>query len=300
MRNPLTTLWADVTSPDVRRQVIAGLIVLALSAAAVYIWGVRNELTDPIYSWFAEAVRLQRWRIAAWLLTAFLAGLFVARAGRAPVAVAVEVPPAPAPAADEEPGAVPMDFSPNEHQRLILKGLLHSYPVGADLETVHDRLRVLSPFDTPAHSERQLEGLLNAEILGNARPDGFPPYYVFTQPGRDYALALFGDSTRDAESAQPAARPATRRGGPSASPMLTPQNPDEPQQPGPLEGYVPPKPEPATLSEVGAKLDLARSLMDMGDYKQATKLLNEVIAEGNGEHRIKAKVLKKRLLSPPA
>ena len=39
--------------------------------------------------------------------------------------------------------------------------------------------------------------------------------------------------------------------------------------------------EPATMSEVGTKLDLARAYMDMGDPEGARSILDEVLQEGN-------------------
>ena len=39
--------------------------------------------------------------------------------------------------------------------------------------------------------------------------------------------------------------------------------------------------EPATMSEVGTKLDLARAYMDMGDPEGARNILEEVLHEGS-------------------
>jgi pilus assembly protein FimV len=39
--------------------------------------------------------------------------------------------------------------------------------------------------------------------------------------------------------------------------------------------------EPATMSEVGTKLDLARAYMDMGDPEGARSILDEVLQEGS-------------------
>jgi pilus assembly protein FimV len=43
--------------------------------------------------------------------------------------------------------------------------------------------------------------------------------------------------------------------------------------------------EPATMSEVGTKLDLARAYMDMGDPEGARSILEEVLQEGNPTQR---------------
>ena len=42
-----------------------------------------------------------------------------------------------------------------------------------------------------------------------------------------------------------------------------------------------PELEPATMSEVGTKLDLARAYMDMGDPEGARSILEEVLNEGS-------------------
>jgi pilus assembly protein FimV len=49
--------------------------------------------------------------------------------------------------------------------------------------------------------------------------------------------------------------------------------------------------EPATMSEVGTKLDLARAYMDMGDPEGARSILEEVLAEGNPTQRQEAERL---------
>ena len=41
--------------------------------------------------------------------------------------------------------------------------------------------------------------------------------------------------------------------------------------------------EPATMSEVGTKLDLARAYMDMGDPEGARSILDEVLQEGSAD-----------------
>ncbi|MDH5246501.1 MAG: hypothetical protein OEW98_08625, partial [Betaproteobacteria bacterium] len=49
--------------------------------------------------------------------------------------------------------------------------------------------------------------------------------------------------------------------------------------------------EPATMSEVGTKLDLARAYMDMGDPEGARSILEEVLHEGNPTQRQEAERL---------
>ena len=49
--------------------------------------------------------------------------------------------------------------------------------------------------------------------------------------------------------------------------------------------------EPATMSEVGTKLDLARAYMDMGDPDGARSILDEVLAEGNPNQKQEAQRL---------
>jgi pilus assembly protein FimV len=49
--------------------------------------------------------------------------------------------------------------------------------------------------------------------------------------------------------------------------------------------------EPATMSEVGTKLDLARAYMDMGDPEGARSILDEVLQEGNPNQRQEAERL---------
>ena len=49
--------------------------------------------------------------------------------------------------------------------------------------------------------------------------------------------------------------------------------------------------EPVTMSEVGTKLDLARAYMDMGDPDGARSILEEVVAEGNGNQKQEAQRL---------
>ena len=49
--------------------------------------------------------------------------------------------------------------------------------------------------------------------------------------------------------------------------------------------------EPATMSEVGTKLDLARAYMDMGDPEGARSILDEVLQEGSTTQRQEAERL---------
>jgi FimV-like protein len=49
--------------------------------------------------------------------------------------------------------------------------------------------------------------------------------------------------------------------------------------------------EPATMSEVGTKLDLARAYMDMGDPEGARSILDEVLQEGTSVQRQEAERL---------
>jgi pilus assembly protein FimV len=49
--------------------------------------------------------------------------------------------------------------------------------------------------------------------------------------------------------------------------------------------------EPATMSEVGTKLDLARAYMDMGDPEGARSILEEVLAEGSTSQKTEARRL---------
>ena len=49
--------------------------------------------------------------------------------------------------------------------------------------------------------------------------------------------------------------------------------------------------EPATMSEVGTKLDLARAYMDMGDPEGARSILEEVLQEGDPTQRQEAERL---------
>ncbi|MFM2287180.1 MAG: hypothetical protein RL684_323, partial [Pseudomonadota bacterium] len=50
-------------------------------------------------------------------------------------------------------------------------------------------------------------------------------------------------------------------------------------------------PEPATMSEVGTKLDLARAYMDMGDPEGARSILEEVLSEGSTSQKTEARRL---------
>ena len=59
---------------------------------------------------------------------------------------------------------------------------------------------------------------------------------------------------------------------------------------------IPPGPpgegmEPATMSEVGTKLDLARAYMDMGDPEGARSILEEVLGEGSASQKTEARRL---------
>jgi pilus assembly protein FimV len=59
---------------------------------------------------------------------------------------------------------------------------------------------------------------------------------------------------------------------------------------------IPPAPpadgmEPATMSEVGTKLDLARAYMDMGDPEGARSILEEVLSEGSASQKTEARRL---------
>jgi FimV-like protein len=49
--------------------------------------------------------------------------------------------------------------------------------------------------------------------------------------------------------------------------------------------------EPATMSEVGTKLDLARAYMDMGDPEGARSILEEVLSEGSVSQKQEARRL---------
>jgi FimV-like protein len=49
--------------------------------------------------------------------------------------------------------------------------------------------------------------------------------------------------------------------------------------------------EPATMSEVGTKLDLARAYMDMGDPEGARSILSEVLSEGSVTQKQEARRL---------
>jgi pilus assembly protein FimV len=49
--------------------------------------------------------------------------------------------------------------------------------------------------------------------------------------------------------------------------------------------------EPATMSEVGTKLDLARAYMDMGDPEGARSILSEVLLEGSVSQKQEARRL---------
>jgi pilus assembly protein FimV len=49
--------------------------------------------------------------------------------------------------------------------------------------------------------------------------------------------------------------------------------------------------EPATMSEVGTKLDLARAYMDMGDPEGARSILEEVLSEGSASQKTEARRL---------
>ena len=49
--------------------------------------------------------------------------------------------------------------------------------------------------------------------------------------------------------------------------------------------------EPATMSEVGTKLDLARAYMDMGDPEGARSILEEVLVEGSASQKTEARRL---------
>jgi pilus assembly protein FimV len=58
------------------------------------------------------------------------------------------------------------------------------------------------------------------------------------------------------------------------------------------QGEVPlPELEPATMSEVGTKLDLARAYMDMGDPEGARSILSEVLTEGSVSQKQEARRL---------
>jgi pilus assembly protein FimV len=49
--------------------------------------------------------------------------------------------------------------------------------------------------------------------------------------------------------------------------------------------------EPATMSEVGTKLDLARAYIDMGDPDGARSILEEVLQEGSNTQKQEAQRL---------
>jgi pilus assembly protein FimV len=49
--------------------------------------------------------------------------------------------------------------------------------------------------------------------------------------------------------------------------------------------------EPATMSEVGTKLDLARAYIDMGDPEGARSILEEVLQEGSATQKQEAQRL---------
>ncbi|HLB84055.1 MAG TPA: FimV/HubP family polar landmark protein, partial [Steroidobacteraceae bacterium] len=49
--------------------------------------------------------------------------------------------------------------------------------------------------------------------------------------------------------------------------------------------------EPATMSEVGTKLDLARAYIDMGDPEGARSILEEVLQEGSNTQKQEAQRL---------
>ena len=49
--------------------------------------------------------------------------------------------------------------------------------------------------------------------------------------------------------------------------------------------------EPATISEVGTKLDLARAYIDMGDPEGARSILQEVLQEGSVSQKQEAQRL---------
>jgi pilus assembly protein FimV len=66
-------------------------------------------------------------------------------------------------------------------------------------------------------------------------------------------------------------------------------------QPMPSEDLALPDVEPATMSEVGTKLDLARAYLDMGDPDGARNILEEVLHEGSASQRQEAQRLMESL-----
>lgn len=71
-----------------------------------------------------------------------------------------------------------------------------------------------------------------------------------------------------------------------AQPDLSPPSEPSVGSPAPLADL-----EPATMSEVGTKLDLARAYMDMGDPEGARSILGEVLQEGSMSQRQEAQRL---------
>ncbi len=197
MWEPVGTLWADFKSQDVRRQVMAGLILVAVLAAVgaavgfiAYLWSHRAEAVNPLYAWLSEAVRLQRWGLAVCLLAALLCGMGLAAARNGIQAAPVALPPAAPPeAARPEPLSIPTNFEPTRPQIILLIELLRTHPEEAELRTATVWLRTLNDWVTAGHAEVELERLTAAGLVSTRRVTDNHAYYRLTIPGRDWVLA---------------------------------------------------------------------------------------------------------------
>jgi len=196
---------------------------------------------------------------------------------------------------------VPKDFAPSDPQRRVLMYMMDRYPLEVELQEAHRVMRVDKTGLTPAHAERELESLHSAGIVSIRPLSDNATFYKLTKPGRDFML-VFLDRASAFRPAVPNAQLPTkrRRSGPSASPMLTPQ-PRTNKSAGPLEGLSLPGStldsrflldlDPATMSEVPTKFELAHAYIDMRDPEGARSILAEILGEGNAEQKREARRL---------
>jgi pilus assembly protein FimV len=124
-----------------------------------------------------------------------------------------------------------------------------------------------------------------------------PPGMDTSMTGQIAALKVDGLKDIDLDFGEPADATGTHRIAPGAlldldlgaSPAAGP-NPAGDTQKLNVESVLPDL-EPATMSEVGTKLDLARAYMDMGDPEGARSILEEVLSEGSVSQKQEARRL---------
>jgi pilus assembly protein FimV len=122
-----------------------------------------------------------------------------------------------------------------------------------------------------------------------------PPGMDTSMTGQIAALKVDGLQDLDLDIGTPADATGTHRIAPGAlldldlGAAATPSSASETQKLT-IETALPDL-EPATMSEVGTKLDLARAYMDMGDPEGARSILDEVLSEGSVSQKQEARRL---------